>query len=121
MAKQFQQFLDATHKLSKEMHDNLVQFVKDNGGFINMYDDTGKDTPYGFVMDEYYGENRERRIIAVQVFEGDELGIMFDSNVAYENEEEMCEDEDNWYTIFGGMVMQNATLYSLCECIEQYV
>ena len=28
---------------------------------------------------------------------------------------------DEWYTMFGGYVLSNATLYNLCENIEEYL
>ena len=37
----------------------------------------------------------------------------------------MTDDEilelDDWYTMFGGHIMSNATLYNICENIEEYL
>ena len=48
--------------------------------------------------------------------------MLIDNNITLGG---MTDDEilelDDWYTMFGGHIMSNATLYNICENIEEYL
>jgi hypothetical protein len=120
-------FCEKTMEMNKEMHDALVEMVNKNGGIVRTnIDRTHHRFPiYGFIFDEEIETTVEHPIVAVATWEnGTVLGVLFDftdGNTTYENEsdEEVLESDD-WVTIFGGMVLENATLYNLCENLWQY-
>lgn len=122
-------FCEKTMEMNKEMHDALVEMVNKNGGLIrtesNVLKGSSKNDIYGFVFDEETEMTVEHPIIAVATWEnGTVLGVLFDftdGNTTWESEsdEDILED-DGWYSLDGGMVLQNATLYNLCENLWQY-
>lgn len=119
-------FCKKTMKMNKEMHDALVEMVNKNGGIVRTNIDRAHRFPiYGFIFDEEIEMTVEHPIVAVATFEdGKHLGVLFDftdGNTTYENEsnEEILES-DGWVTIFSGMVLENATLYNLCDSLWQY-
>lgn len=121
--------------LNIRMEKQLVEIVNECGGENKLirtdkqaqYDENGKlidwrTTIYGHIFDEGLDRNTEERIMAVAVFENN-LAVLFGTE--YEVFGDMTDEEilelDNWHTIFGGMIMSNATLYNLCENITEYI
>ena len=123
--KAFQYYCERVNELSKAMNDELVAYVKSKGGLIRTDNTDDKDTIYGILMDFDLAENAEYPILAVAVFENDTLAILPDLTKGYTTIKDMADEEllelSEWHTIYGGYVLINATLYNLCESIEQYV
>lgn len=93
-----------TCKENKRMHDILVYYVECCGGFIDTSSDETNDTLYALVFDEQEGHYSECKCDGVRVSSGHlELSL-----------------NDEWFSLLGGMVIMNATLYNLCECLPQY-
>jgi hypothetical protein len=90
---------------------------------IRTDDDENKSSIYAYLFDECFSRYVETRVLAITVFEGRFIGVLLiDDNITLDG---MTDDEilelDDWYTIFGGYLMSNATLYNLCENIEEYL
>ena len=116
--------IQAVMNINQDMNNILVGILKSTEKeLIRTDNDTDKSTLYAYVFDDYFTTYSEQKILAVAVFEGRYVGVL----VGQENEtlDGMTNDAilemDNWYTIFGGYVLSNATLYNLCENIEQYL
>ena len=117
--------------LNKKMYDELVIFVEKHGGLIRT-DNTERrdkemplcDTIYTISMDGDDEPNTEKRVLAVALYNETELAVLPDLS-GNETIKGMTDQEvldcDNWEWIYGGYVLQNATLCSICESIEQYV
>jgi hypothetical protein len=106
------------------MNNILVGILKSTGKeLIRTDNDTDKSTIYAFVFDDYFTNYTEKKVLAVAVFEGRYVGVLVGEN--NETLEGMTDDAilemDEWYTIFGGYLLSNATLYNLCENIEEYL
>ena len=100
-------------EFSKEMEKTLVEFTKKAGGKINTCnDDISNDIIYAYVWDEVEETYLEKKVIEVEV-ENNNLVIKLDYGLSTE--------KDCKYTIFGGLILINATLYNLCECLWEYV
>ncbi len=115
--------------LNIRMEKQLVEIVNECGGEnklirtdIQRENEKWRTTIYGHIFDESLDRNTEERIMAVTVFENN-LAVLFGAE--YEVFGDMTDKEilelDNWHTIFGGMIMSNATLYNLCENITEYI
>lgn len=99
--------------LSHEMENAIIELVNNAGGCVDTSnEDFQCDTIYAYVWSEYDETYVEKRVVKVRT-DGNSLIIKLDYALS---EEEDCE-----YSIFGGLVLINATLYNLCECIEEYI
>ena len=112
--------------LNWKMYDELVIFVEKHGGLIRTdnYERKKKCANiYVISMDGDDTLNTEKRVMAVALFETG-LAVLpelsFVETIKGMTDQEVL-DCDNWEWIYGGYVQQNATLYNLCEAIEQYV
>ena len=78
---------------------------------------------WAYLFDDYFTYYEEKRVLAVTIFEGRSIGVLLGAN--NETLDGMTDDAileaDEWYTIFGGYLLSNATLYNLCENIEEYL
>ena len=113
------------------MHAAVVEVLKANGGIIRTDNNErqlcGKqscDTIYTISMDGDDEPNTEKRVLAVALFGEDQVAVL----PAYASGEtikgctnEQLLDLDTWEWVFGGYTQQNATLTSICECLEQYI
>lgn len=116
--------IQAVLNLNQDMNNILVGILKSTEKeLIRTDDDMQKSTIYAFVFDDYFTYYTEKKVLAVAVFEGKYVGVL----VGEKNEtlDGMTDDAilemDEWYTIFGGYLLSNATLYNLCENIEEYL
>ena len=106
-------FTTKERELSKEMEKTLIEFVQKAGGKIDTAnEDKCYDSIYAYVWDEYEETYVEKQILEVKV-ENNNLIVRLD--YCYSTEED-CE-----YSIFGGLILINVTLYNLCECLWEYV
>jgi hypothetical protein len=105
-------FCELVGKQNVEMHKALVEAVKSVGGSIETTNEDC-DNLYAIIFDEGKQTYCECYVDEVKV-EGDELLIR--TNDIYQEDE-----EDEWYSVMGGMVLINATLYALCEVIPEYL
>lgn len=110
--------------LNQDMNNILVGILKSTGKeLIRTDNDANKSTIYAFIFDDYFTNYTEKKVLAVAVFEGRYVGVLVGEN--NETLEGMTDDAilemEEWYTMFGGYVMSNATLYNLCENIEEYL
>jgi hypothetical protein len=116
--------IQAVLNINQDMNNILVGILKSTEKeLIRTDDDTDKSTIYAFVFDDYFTNYTEKKVLAVAVFEGRYVGVLVGEN--NETLEGMTDDAilemDEWYTIFGGYLLSNATLYNLCENIEEYL
>ena len=121
----------AVEELNKQMHADIVEFLKQHNGLIRT-DNTERrdmglsvcDTIYTISMDGDDEPNTEKRVLAVALFGEDQVAVLPDlsdnETILGMTDQEVL-DCDNWEWIYGGYVLQNATLTSICECIEEYV
>lgn len=110
--------------LNIRMEQHLVEIVKANGGFIRTDNDKNASTLYGYVFDDMLESTIERKILGIAVFEDKHLGILLGENYdMFEDSEtdEQILERDDWYLIFGGYLMTNATLVCICESITDYL
>jgi len=112
MEKILKQTLEKMVSLSKEAEQVLVEYVNSNGGEINTSDDKDKTTIYGFIWDEIDETYLEKKITSVKTF-NDRLLIQVNYPLSTE--------EDSWYAVSGGLVLINATLFNLLDCLSEYV
>ena len=128
--KDLQQNAKAVIALNGRMHADLVEFLKEHNGFIRTdnYERStlGKDecdTMYTIISNGEEMENKEYPILAVALFEENQVAVL--PNLVGETIIGMTDQEvlkcNDWELIRGGNVLQNATLYNLCECLEEYV
>lgn len=121
----------AVVELNKKMHEDIVEFLKQHNGLVRTDNAERRDkelplcdTIYTISMDADDEPNTEKEVLAVALFDGNQVGVL--PNISgYETiggltDEDVLECND-WETIYGGYTLQNATLYNICECIEQYV
>ena len=118
-------------ELNKQMHADIVEFLKQHNGLVRT-DNTERrdmglslcDTIYTISMDGDDEPNTEKRVLAVALFGEDQVAVLPDlsdnETILGMTDQEVL-DCDNWEWIYGGYVLQNATLTSICECIEEYV
>ena len=130
MKLSFQQGLDlsnslqAVRNINQDMNNILCGILKSTGKkLIRTDDNTNKSSIYAYLFDEYFSRYEEKRVLAVTIFEGRFIGVLLiDDNITLDG---MTDDEilelDDWHTMFGGLIMSNATLYNLCENIEEYL
>ena len=103
------------------MNKALVDYVRKQGGLVRTYNfNLTHDNIYGYAFDYDTDVTREFRVGAVAVFNnGENLCIIEDIFGCDSTDEELLES-DEWLYVFGGEVLQNATLYNLCAFIEEY-
>lgn len=117
-------------ELNKQMHADIVEFLKQHNGLVRT-DNTERrdmglslcDTIYTISMDGDDDPNTEKRVLAVALFGEDQVAVLpnlGDETILGMTDQEVL-DCDNWEWIYGGYTLQNATLTSICECIEEYV
>lgn len=110
--KQLSEYTKKCVQLSHDMEKAIVEVVNKAGGYIDTSNGENEyDNIYAFVWSEYDETYVEKKVIGVRTDDG-KLIIKLDYPLS--------EDEDCEYSIFGGLVLINATLYSICECIEEY-
>lgn len=104
--------------LNDKMHKALVEFVKAHGNLIRTDNDDERDIIFGIVDEDDEFGYQEKKITAVTTHEN-KLSVFFEDveNLTDEELEEHCQ----WYSVTGGMVLSNATLWRLCEFIGEYV
>lgn len=118
-------------ELNRQMHADIVEFLKQHNGLVRT-DNTERrdmglslcDNIYVISMDGDDEPNTEKRVLAVALFGEDQVAVLPDlsdnETILGMTDQEVL-DCDNWEWIYGGYVLQNATLSNICECIEQYV
>ena len=104
--------LEKMVSLSKEAEQVLVEYVNSHGGEIDTSNDMHKDTIWALIWDEIDELYSERKVISVKTF-NDRLLIQVDYPLSTE--------EDSWYAVSGGLVLINATLFNLLDCLPEYV
>ena len=112
-------------KLNVQMEKQLIEIVKANGGLIRTDDADCKDTIFGYVYDDILEKVIEQKVLAVAVFEDNDLGVLMgDTYEMFDDDEtdEQILEYDNWHIIQGfGDVVINATLYNICENLWDYL
>jgi hypothetical protein len=110
--------------LNQDMNNILVGILKSTDKkLIRTDDDTDKSSIYAYLFDDYFTYYEEKRVLAVTIFEGRFIGVLLiedDTTLDGMTDDEILE-LDNWYTMFGGYILSYATLYNLCENIEEYL
>lgn len=117
-------------ELNKQMHADIVEFLKQHNGLVRTDNferiDRGLsvcDTIYTISMDGDDEPNTEKDVLAVALIGEDQVAVLpnlGDETILGMTDQEVL-DCDNWEWIYGGYTLQNATLTSICECIEEYV
>lgn len=105
------QTLEKMVSLSKEAEQVLVEYVNSHGGEIDTSDEN-KDTIWAFIWDEIDETYLEKEVTSVKTFK-DKLLIQVDYPLSTE--------EDGWYAVSGGLVLINAILFNLLDCLPEYV
>lgn len=112
-------------KLNVQMEKQLIEIVKANGGLIRTDDADCKDTIFGYVYDDILEKVIEQKVLAVAVFEDNDLGVLMGNTYEMFDDDETDEqilEYDNWHIIQGiGDVVINATLYNICENLWDYL
>ena len=116
--------------LNEKMHEDIVQFLKEHNGLVRTDNAERRDKElplcdqiYTISMDGDDEPNTEKEVLAVALFGEDQVAVLpnlGDETISGMTDQEVL-DCDNWEWIYGGYTLQNATLTSICECIEQYV
>lgn len=117
--------------LNEKMYEDIVQFLKEHNGLVRTdnAERREKEVPlydqiYTISMDGDDEPNTEKRVLAVALFGEDQVAVLPDlsgnETISGMTDQEVL-DCDNWEWIYGGYTLQNATLTSICECIEEYV
>ena len=118
MKEYLKEYCDNTNKENKRMHDILVNLVNKQGGEIDVSDE-GKDNIYAIVFDGFEGKYKEYLVTKIRVVNNNlELYV---PEYYYDWERDDIPKDDFWFSLMGGLVMQNATLYYICECLEEYI
>jgi hypothetical protein len=122
---------DVANGLNNEMHKAIVEFLKQHNGIVRT-DNTERrdmglslcDNIYTISMDGDDEPNTEKRVLAVALFGEDQVAVLPDlsdnETILGMTDQEVL-DCDNWEWVYGGYTLQNPTLTSICECIEEYV
>jgi hypothetical protein len=116
--------------LNEKMHAEIVKFLKEHNRLVrtdrNETKSSRDDMPSNiYVISMDSGElNTEKRVLAVAIFEDEQVAVLpaFSDNETINGmtDQEVL-DCDDWEWINDGFVLQNATLWSICENIEEYV
>ena len=100
--------------LSNETIKLLIEYVNANGGEIDTSnEDKNKDNIYAFIFDEGEDRYKDYKVDKVKVDDGT---LLVHVEWDYYNDE-----DENWYSVEGGMVIISPTLYNLCECLPEYI
>lgn len=120
----------AVVELNKQMHEDIVQFLKEHNSLVRTDNAERRDkemplcgTIYTISMDGDDEPNTEKAVLAVALFGEDQVAVLPDlgnETISGMTDQEVL-DCDNWEWVYGGYTLQNATLTSICECIEEYV
>lgn len=121
----------AVVELNKQMHAEIVEFLKQHNGLVRTDNTERRDMGlslcgniYTISMDSDDVLNTEKRVLAVALFGEDQVAVLpalsKNETILGMTDQEVL-DCDNWEWIYGGYTLQNATLTSICECIEEYV
>ena len=112
--KEFNAYRELVNEESKRIHDILAKYIKENGGEIETSnEDNQNDAIYAMVYNDFSECYTDYRIDKVRVT---------NDYVEVHVPDYYSEDEnDLWFSVYGGMVMIIDTLYSLCECLPEYV
>lgn len=125
ICKEIESLRNKANKLADEMHNALVEFVKENGGFINTdyrhRKDKGCDPIFGFFYDDFKCLTEEDFVMAVKVEDNALYVLLTNDEGEYFEDGDRANDDDRWYSIFGGYICQLQTLYNLCDTLHQYV
>lgn len=120
--------------LNQKMNDAIVALLKEHNGLIRtdnieriVNNKPACDNIYVISMQGDDEPNTEHRVLAVALIGEEQLAVLPDLSGSSNSEtinaltdDEVLESND-WEWVFGGYVLENATLASICECIEQYV
>lgn len=120
----------AVVKLNEQMYADIVEFLKQHNGFVRTDNAERRekempwcDTIYTISMDGDDEPNTEKAVLAVALIGEDQVAVLPDlgnETISGMTDQEVL-DCDNWEWIKNGYTLQNATLTSICESIEQYV
>ena len=114
LRKQMQEYWENTHNENKRIHNLLVEFVKSVGGTIDTSNrENGHTTLYAYAYNEFAQTYGEYEVDEVRVVDGHLEVHLLD----YYSEDE----NDLWFSVMGGMMLINATLYNLCEYLTENV
>lgn len=120
----------AANELANQMHDDIVEFLKQHNGLVRTDNAERRDkemklcdTMYAISMDGDDEPNTEKEILAVAIIGEEQVAVL--PNLGCETISSMTDQEvldcDNWEWVNGGYVNRLATLYNICEVIEEYV
>ena len=120
----------AVVKLNEQMYADIVEFLKQHNGLVRTDNAERRekempwcDTIYTISMDGDDEPNTEKAVLAVALIGEDQVAVLPDlgnETISGMTDQEVL-DCDNWEWIKNGYTLQNATLTSICESIEQYV
>ena len=112
--KEMNAYCKHVNEEDKRIHNILVEYVKRNGGEIDTSnEDDHNDDIYAVVYNEYASRYEDFRVDRVRVV---------DNCLEVHLSDYYSKDEDDmWFSVTGGMVLVNATLYWLCECLPEYI
>ena len=126
--------VQSTLMLNQKMNDTLVgiikcasekQIVRTDKQRIKDFDGkvTHRSTIYAYVFDQGLEQYTEEKVSAVAVFENKTIGVLLCGDVEFgtDTTDDILLESSEWYTVDGGMLCSNATLYNLCENIEEYL
>lgn len=112
--KKMENYCNKQNKLSNEMVKLIIDFVNANGGEIDTSNENyTHDDIYAFVYNEFAESYSDFKVHKVRATNG--CLEIYIPDYYSENE------DDLWFNVMGGMCLFNATLYSLCECLWEYV
>ena len=120
-----------TINLNQKMVDCLVDIIKsvnEENKLIRVDKRTNtqgvfRSQIYAYVFDMGLEQVTEELVSAIAVFEDNDVGVLLcggEISLDSLTDEEILELDD-WYTIVGGNLICNATLYNICENIDEYI
>ena len=121
----------AVIELNEQMHADIVDFLKQHNGLVRTDNAERRDKElplcdriYTISMDGDDEPNTEKEVLAVSLDCDGQVCVLPNlsgcETISGMTDQEVL-DCGNWEWIKGGYTLQNATLTSICECIEQYV
>ena len=121
----------AVNLLNNQMHTDITEFLKQHNRLVRTDNAERKnkglplcDTIYTISMDAGNEPPTEKEVLAVYLDDDEQVCVLPNMN-GHETISGMSDQEvidcDNWEWIYGGYTLKNATLTSICECIEKYV
>ena len=114
----------SVNDLNVQMEQQLLEILKENGGFVRTYNTEYYDMILCFVLDEDLDRYIDKKVLAVKVDEDDDLCVLLGEFYEEFDDDETDEQilgRDDWYAITGGMMLVPPTLYNLCDCIWEYL